>query len=72
MIAGTPEQIADHMSSWLDSSAADGFNLMPPLLPSGLEDFVHHVIPELQKREIFRTDYETETLRGHYGIKGEE
>jgi FMN-dependent oxidoreductase (nitrilotriacetate monooxygenase family) len=67
-IAGTPEQIADDLIAWVDAGAADGFNIMPPYLPGGLDDFVDHVIPILQARERFRTDYNETTLRGHYGL----
>nr|WP_240945348.1 LLM class flavin-dependent oxidoreductase [Rhodococcus sp. HNM0569] len=60
---GTPESIADEMIAWVDSGAADGFNLMPPSLPDDLEVFVEHVVPELQRRGRFRRDYDDETLR---------
>ncbi|WP_134683364.1 LLM class flavin-dependent oxidoreductase [Brevibacillus migulae] len=66
--AGTPVQIADVMERWLNDHAADGFNLMPPLLPSGLDDFVDKVIPELQNRGIYRTEYTGRTLREHLGL----
>jgi FMN-dependent oxidoreductase (nitrilotriacetate monooxygenase family) len=66
--AGTPEQIADLMVEWFDEDAADGFNVMPPLLPSMLDVFVAEVIPILQRRGLFRTTYEGETLRAHYGL----
>lgn len=65
-IAGTPEQIADDLISWFDAGAADGFNIMPPYLPGGLEDFVDHVVPILQRRGVFRDDYAETTLSGHY------
>jgi alkanesulfonate monooxygenase SsuD/methylene tetrahydromethanopterin reductase-like flavin-dependent oxidoreductase (luciferase family) len=68
VFAGTPEQVADQLDLWFHSGAADGFNVMPPLLPGGLEDFVEQVIPELQKRGLFRTDYEGNTLRDLYGL----
>jgi FMN-dependent oxidoreductase (nitrilotriacetate monooxygenase family) len=68
VIAGTPVQIADHIQRWHEGGAADGFNVMPPLLPSGLEEFVDHVIPELRRRGLFRTGYSADTLRGHYGL----
>lgn len=68
-VVGTPAQIADHMELWLNNDGADGFNLMPPSLPSGIEDFVDHVIPELQKRGLFRKDYEHTTFRGHLGLE---
>ena len=67
-MVGTPEQIADRMEQWLREGGADGFNLMPPSLPSGLEDFVDHVVPVLQARGLFRKDYESSTLRGHLGL----
>jgi FMN-dependent oxidoreductase (nitrilotriacetate monooxygenase family) len=68
VFAGTPEQVADQLDLWFHSGAADGFNVMPPGLPGGLEDFVEQVIPELQKRGLFRTEYEGSTLREHYGL----
>lgn len=66
--AGTPEQVADLMTEWFDEGAADGFNVMPPLLPAMLEVFIAEVIPLLQRRGLFRTAYEGETLRAHYGL----
>ncbi|MEV6655814.1 LLM class flavin-dependent oxidoreductase [Nocardia fluminea] len=66
--AGTPEQVADELQSWFDAGAADGFNIMAPYLPGGLETFVDRVVPILQERGLFRTDYESTTLRGHYGL----
>ncbi|HJP79012.1 MAG TPA: LLM class flavin-dependent oxidoreductase [Pseudonocardiaceae bacterium] len=68
VVAGTPEQIADHLEHWFADGAADGFNVMPPLLPSGLADFVDHVVPELRRRGLFRTNYTGRTLREHYGL----
>ncbi|MBW7473370.1 LLM class flavin-dependent oxidoreductase [Paenibacillus oenotherae] len=67
-IAGTPLQIADEMERWFRTGAADGFNLMPPYLPGGLDDFVDKVVPELQNRGLFRTEYTGLTLRDHYGL----
>ena len=66
--AGTPEQIADLMEDWFADGAADGFNVMPPVLPAMLDVFVAEVVPLLQKRGLFRTEYEGETLREHYGL----
>ncbi|MFI6481059.1 LLM class flavin-dependent oxidoreductase [Nonomuraea sp. NPDC050663] len=66
--AGTPEQVADAIEHWWRSGAADGFNIMPPVLPSGLEVFVDQVVPILQRRGLFRTEYEGTTLRDHYGL----
>ena len=68
VFAGTPEQVADQLDLWFHSGAADGFNIMPPNLPGGLEDFVEHVVPELQRRGLFRTEYTGTTLREHYGL----
>ncbi|MFN6544465.1 LLM class flavin-dependent oxidoreductase [Mycolicibacterium nivoides] len=66
--AGTAEQVADNLELWFTDGAADGFNIMPPYLPGGLEDFVEQVVPILQRRGLFRTDYTATTLRGHYGL----
>ncbi len=65
---GTPVQVADAIEEWFDDGAADGFNIMPPVLPSGLEVFVDKVVPILQERGRFRTDYTGTTLRDHYGL----
>ncbi|WP_308738138.1 LLM class flavin-dependent oxidoreductase [Sorangium atrum] len=65
---GTPEQVAETIEEWFTQGAADGFNVMPPLLPSGLEAFAEHVVPILQRRGLFRTEYEGTTLRDHYGL----
>jgi FMN-dependent oxidoreductase (nitrilotriacetate monooxygenase family) len=66
--AGTPEQVADLIEDWFTDGAADGFNIMPPLLPSMLDVFSAEVIPILQRRGLFRTAYEGTTLREHYGL----
>jgi FMN-dependent oxidoreductase (nitrilotriacetate monooxygenase family) len=66
--AGTPKQVADLMEEWLADGAADGFNVMPPLLPSMLQVFIDEVVPLLQQRGLFRTAYDGETLRSHYGL----
>lgn len=65
---GTASQIADHMQEWLETRACDGFNVMFPFVPEGLDDFVDAVVPELQRRGIFRQDYEGTTLREHLGL----
>lgn len=67
-VIGTPAEIADAMEERFRLGAADGFNVMPPLFPSGLEDFVALVIPELQRRGLFRQDYEGRTLRANLGV----
>ena len=69
MAMGSPAQVADVMESWFKSSAADGFMLMFQAIPSGVEDFAELVIPELQRRGLFRTDYTGRTLRDHLGLK---
>jgi len=66
--AGTPEQVADAIQHWWENGAADGFNIMPPVLPSGLTAFVDHVVPILQRRGLFRSEYEGKTLRDNYGL----
>lgn len=68
VIVGTPEQIADDIAHWYEAGAADGFNLMPDALPDGLQDFVDGVVPLLQRRGIFRTEYSGRTLRDHLGL----
>jgi len=65
---GTPQTIADEMQRWLDEEGSDGFNIMFPYLPEGLDDFVDKVVPELQRRGLFRTEYEGETLRENLGL----
>ncbi|XVU22070.1 LLM class flavin-dependent oxidoreductase [Actinoplanes sp. CA-054009] len=65
---GTPVQVADAIEEWFDSGAADGFNIMPAVLPSGLVAFVDKVVPILQDRGRFRTEYTGTTLRDHYGL----
>ena len=66
--AGTPEQVADLIEDWFKHGAADGFNIMPPLLPAMLDVFAAEVIPLLCRRGLFRTEYEGTTLREHYGL----
>ncbi len=64
-LVGTPQTIADAMEQWLMERACDGFNIMFPYLPQGLDDFVDRVVPELQRRGIYRSEYEGATLREH-------
>ena len=64
----TAGEIADTMQAWLETGAADGFNIMFPTVPAGLDDFVELVIPELRRRGIFREEYEGTTLRDHFGL----
>ena len=65
---GTPAMIADQMQQWLESRACDGFNVMFPYLPGGLDDFVDQVVPQLQRRGLFRRHYAGSTLREHLGL----
>jgi alkanesulfonate monooxygenase len=67
-MVGTPKTIADEMQEWLETEASDGFTIMFPYLPGGLDDFVTRVVPELQGRGLFRRDYEGTTLRDHLGL----
>ncbi|MFI2757937.1 LLM class flavin-dependent oxidoreductase [Streptomyces echinatus] len=67
--AGTPEQVADEIETWFTQGAADGFNIMPAVLPSGLDAFVEHVVPLLRARGLLRTGYgPRRTLRERYGL----
>jgi alkanesulfonate monooxygenase SsuD/methylene tetrahydromethanopterin reductase-like flavin-dependent oxidoreductase (luciferase family) len=66
--AGTPERIADLIEDWFRDGSADGFNLMPPVLPAMLDVFIAEVVPVLQRRGLFRTAYAGQTLRQHYGL----
>jgi FMN-dependent oxidoreductase (nitrilotriacetate monooxygenase family) len=65
---GTPTTIADEMEEWLFTEACDGFNVMFPYVPGGLDDFVDVIVPELQRRSLFRTEYEGRTLRENLGL----
>lgn len=66
---GTPADIADRMQEWFEAEACDGFNITPATLPGGGEDFVDMVVPELQRRGLFRTEYEGQTLRENLGLR---
>ena len=66
-MVGTPKTIADEMEEWIETNASDGFTIMFPYLPGGLDDFVSGVIPELQRRGLFRREYEGKTLRENLG-----
>ncbi|SMC22572.1 alkanesulfonate monooxygenase [Andreprevotia lacus DSM 23236] len=68
-IVGSAVQIADQIQQWFESGAADGFNVMPPTLPGGLDDFTSLVVPILQERGLFRTEYRGNTLREHLGLQ---
>ena len=66
---GSASDVADVMEEWFTGGGADGFNIMPPIMPGGLDDFVDLVVPELQRRGLFRTRYEGTTLRENLGLK---
>ncbi|MCD7109332.1 LLM class flavin-dependent oxidoreductase [Rhizobium sp. DKSPLA3] len=65
---GTPESVADEMETWIDAEGSDGFNVVFPYLPQGLDDVAHRLVPELQRRGRFRTAYDGTTLRDHLGL----
>lgn len=67
-VIGNPVQIADLLEQWFAAGAADGFNILAPTLPHGLDAFTRLVVPELQRRGLYREDYEAGTLRGHLGL----
>ena len=68
LLVGTPEQVADSLEEWFLAGAADGFNIMPDMFPSGVEIFVDEVVPLLRKRGVFRHEYSGSTLRDHLGL----
>jgi len=68
VLCGSAETVADTLQHWFENGAADGFNVMPPYFPGGLDDFVDLVVPILQERGLFRADYEGTTLRDHLGL----
>jgi len=68
-VVGSPQTVADLMEQWFEERGADGFNIVPPLLPGGFEDFVRLVVPELQRRGIFRREYSGSTFRENLGLK---
>ncbi|MFH7766001.1 LLM class flavin-dependent oxidoreductase [Acinetobacter sp. BSP-28] len=71
-LIGTPEQVVDQLQNWFENEAADGFNILPPTTPTSLNDFVKLIVPELQRRGLFRTEYEGKTLRENLGLKRPE
>lgn len=68
-ITGTPDEIADLIEEWFTEGACDGFNIMPPYFPEGLNDVLDLVVPELQHRGLFHADYEGATLRENLGLE---
>lgn len=71
-VVGTAQAVADQMQAWFEQEAADGFNFMAPALPGGLDDFLSLVVPELQRRGLFRTAYRGTTLREHLGLNASD
>ncbi len=67
-VVGNPVEVADHIQHWFDNGAADGFNLFPAYVPGAVQSFVDLVVPELQRRGIYRTDYSGPTFRDHLGL----
>jgi FMN-dependent oxidoreductase (nitrilotriacetate monooxygenase family) len=68
VICGTPAMIADTLQEWFEGGAADGFNILPAWFPGGFDEFVDQVVPELQRRGLYRRDYAGTTLRDHLGL----
>ncbi|WP_431285729.1 NtaA/DmoA family FMN-dependent monooxygenase [Humitalea sp. 24SJ18S-53] len=67
-VVGGPKEVADYFETWFEERAADGFILFPPYLPGSLENFTRFVVPELQRRGLFRTEYEGSTFRSHFNL----
>jgi len=72
VVVGTAADIVDQMESWQTAQAADGYNIIPSHLPSGIDDFVDLVVPELQRRGLFRRAYQGTTLRENLGLASEK
>ena len=68
-IRGTPGQVADELARWVRAGATDGFNISPCIVPGGLDEIVDWLVPELQERGAYRTEYTSTTLRGHLGLR---
>jgi len=68
VLCGTPLTIADTLEEWFVEGAADGYNILPAHFPGGFSEFVDRVVPELQRRGLFRREYEGTTLRDHFGL----
>ena len=68
VVCGTPARIADTLEEWFVEGAADGFNILPPYFRGAFADFVDLVVPELQRRGLFRREYQGTTLRDHFGL----
>ena len=68
VVTGTPDQVAATIQQWAENGAADGFNVMPPWLPGGIDVFIEEVVPILRRRGLFREEYTGSTLRDHLGL----
>ena len=68
LMVGTPASVADQMADWFTGGACDGFNIMPPFYPEPLDDVLHGLVPELQRRGLFQTEYRGRTLRENLGL----
>ena len=68
VVVGDPNEVADHIELWFDERAADGFNIFPPYVPESVEAFTSLVVPELQRRGLYRTEYSGSTFRDHLGL----
>jgi len=68
LVLGTPEEVADQLEDWFVNEGCDDYNVAPPYLPGGFDDFVNLVVPELQKRGLVRREYDGSTLRDHLGL----
>src|SRR6476620_8683312 len=66
---GTPGQVADELARWVRAGATDGFNISPYIVPGGLDEIVDWLVPELQERGVYRTEYTSTTLRGHLRLR---
>jgi len=72
VLVGTASEIVDELQAWFEDGAADGFNILAPIFPQGLDDIIEHILPELRRRGLFRTEYEGKTLRENLGLKRPE
>ena len=69
VLVGTASEVVDELQAWFEDGAADGFNILSPIFPQGFDDIIEHVLPELRRRGLFRTEYEGKTLRENLGLK---
>jgi alkanesulfonate monooxygenase SsuD/methylene tetrahydromethanopterin reductase-like flavin-dependent oxidoreductase (luciferase family) len=67
-LIGSPTEIVDQLEEWFVNEGADGFNLLPPYVPGTLNDFADLIVPEMQRRGLYRTEYEGKTLRDNLGV----